>query len=105
MARKLKICIEPECQNQATSAKYCRMHYIKNWQAIKAAEKTKAAKKLNRYVEGIMKRSPDKTKPEEKLNELDFAADAQDSDSLAEDIGYTDPDGVNDLITRIKVDN
>lgn len=57
---RIKICKEDNCHNAATSSGYCRLHYLKNWREIQADKKKKAAKNLNRYVESILKRHPDK---------------------------------------------
>lgn len=57
---RIRICKEPECHNAATTAGYCRLHYLRNWQKIQKEKKKKAAKNLNRYVESILKRHPDK---------------------------------------------
>lgn len=59
MAR-IKICKEPDCHNSATTAGYCRLHYLKNWKKIKDAHKQKAAKKLNSYIENIVKKHPER---------------------------------------------
>jgi hypothetical protein len=57
MAR-IRICKEEGCKDAATTGGYCRLHYLKNWKRIKNAAKKRAAKKLNRYVESMMKRHP-----------------------------------------------
>lgn len=57
---RIIICKEPECHNAATTEGYCRLHYLKHWRNIKEEAKKKAAKKLNRYVEHVMKRHPDR---------------------------------------------
>lgn len=57
---KIKICKEEECHNAATSGGYCRLHYLCNWKKIQLEKKKKAAKNLNRYVESILKRHPDR---------------------------------------------
>lgn len=59
MAR-IRICKDKECRNAATTTGYCRLHYLRNWQKIQKEKKKKAAKNLNRYVESILKRHPDR---------------------------------------------
>jgi hypothetical protein len=59
MAR-IRICKEEGCKNAATSGGYCRLHYLKNWKKLKQAEHERAAKKLNRYVESVIRRHPDR---------------------------------------------
>ena len=57
---KIKICKEESCQNSQTTGGFCRLHYLKNWKKIQLDKKKKAAKNLNRYVESILKRNPDR---------------------------------------------
>lgn len=59
MAR-IRICKEEDCKNAATSGGYCRLHFLKNWKRLKEEEHERAAKKLNRYVESIMRRHPER---------------------------------------------
>lgn len=59
MAR-IKICKEDGCHNAQTTGGYCRLHYLKHWKRIKAEASEKAAKKLNRYVEFMAKKNPER---------------------------------------------
>lgn len=59
MAR-IKICKEAGCHNSQTTGGYCRLHYLKHWKQIKAAAGEKAAKKLNRYVDYMAKKNPER---------------------------------------------
>jgi hypothetical protein len=59
MAR-IKICKESGCHNAQTTSGYCRLHYLKHWKELKAQATEKAAKKLNRYVEFMAKKNPDR---------------------------------------------
>ncbi len=107
MARKIKICTEDGCHNAQTSKEYCRLHYLKNWKTIKAEEEKKAAKRLNRYVEGIMKRNPDvaeqgKGAAKETGSYNQSASEAV--ERLVEDLGYSDPDSLDEIISNLKVD-
>ncbi len=56
---KIKICKEDGCSDAATTAGYCRLHYLKRWKAIKDAEREIAARRLNRYIERICRENPD----------------------------------------------
>ena len=58
--RKIKICKEKECHNAQTTDGFCRLHYLRNWKKIQTEKKKKAAKNLNRYVESVLKRHPDR---------------------------------------------
>jgi hypothetical protein len=58
MAR-IKICKDKSCKDAATTSGYCRLHYLKRWKDIKDAQRTKAAKRLNRYVERVLRENPD----------------------------------------------
>lgn len=57
---KIKICKEEGCHNAQTTGGYCRLHYLKHWKEIKADAAEKAAKKLNKYVEHMVKQNPDR---------------------------------------------
>ena len=57
---KIKICKDEGCKNEQTSGGFCRLHYLKNWKQIQTERKKKAAKNLNRYVESILKKHPDR---------------------------------------------
>ncbi len=59
MAR-IKICKEDGCHNAQTTGGYCRLHYLKHWKMIKAEATEKAAKRLNKYVEFMAKKNPDR---------------------------------------------
>lgn len=108
---KIKICIEPGCKNAQTTKDYCRLHYLKNWKSIKDAEQKKAADRLNKYVEGIVKKFPDKyvdvirREIRTDRGDLQRAVDepAEEPDSY-ESFGITEDDGLDKLITRIKLD-
>ena len=56
----IKICKEPDCQNAATTKGYCRLHYLRHWKHIRDEAHKKSAKKLNRYIEHVMKKHPDR---------------------------------------------
>ena len=54
------ICREVACEGLATSGGYCRMHYIKNWKRIKRKELIIKEGKLNRYIEELVAKYPEK---------------------------------------------
>lgn len=57
---KIRICKDEECRNAATTEGYCRLHYLRNWRKIKEEAKKKSTKKLNRYIEYVVKKHPDR---------------------------------------------
>ncbi|MFA4874833.1 MAG: hypothetical protein WC956_03165 [bacterium] len=58
MAR-IKICKEDNCHDAATTNGYCRLHYLRRWKEIHEARKRGAARKLNRYIERVVRENPD----------------------------------------------
>lgn len=56
----IKICKEPDCHNAATTSGYCRLHYLRNWKRIRDEGRRRSAKKLNRYIEHVMKNHPER---------------------------------------------
>lgn len=54
------VCREPACEHLATTGGYCRQCYIKNWKKIKRKELILREKKLNRYIEELVSKYPDK---------------------------------------------
>ena len=36
------------------------MHYLKNWKRLRREEQRRAAKRLNRYIESVVRRHPDR---------------------------------------------
>ncbi len=57
---RIKICKHKDCHNEATTAGYCRLHYIQNWKKIKKENEIKSAKRLNSYIESICQKHPDR---------------------------------------------
>ncbi len=53
-------CREAACEGLATSAGYCRLHYIKNWKKIKRRELVLKEGKLNKYIEELVSKYPEK---------------------------------------------
>lgn len=56
---KVKYCAESRCKSPAVSEGYCRLHYIRNWKEIKSEQKDKAEKRLNSYIDRLMKKYPE----------------------------------------------
>lgn len=54
------ICREVGCEGLAVASAYCRLHYIKNWKKIKRKEMILKEGKLNRYIEELVAKYPDK---------------------------------------------
>jgi hypothetical protein len=54
------VCREIACEGLATTAGYCRLHYIKNWRKIKRKEIILKEGKLNQYIEELVAKYPDK---------------------------------------------
>jgi len=111
MARKIKLCKEKGCSNQATTVGFCRLCYLKNWKKIRTDKKKKAAKHLNKYIDSIMKSNPDravKTLRNNLRNDETFERSVDDMvyhDSAHEvitDLGYREDLDV--MIETIKVD-
>jgi hypothetical protein len=81
---KIKICKQEGCHNAQTTAGYCRLHYLSNWKKIKQEHQERAAKRLNRYIESVVKQHPKKyievikddinsgkIKPRDEINDMD----------------------------------
>ena len=62
-------CLEKGCDNPVTTHGYCRLHYIKNWNEIKAKDKLLGEGKLQSMVEELVKNYPLRYL-EEMLNDL-----------------------------------
>lgn len=110
--RKIRICIQPNCQNAQTTQDYCRLHYLKNWKIIKRRERQQQSKRLNRYVEGIMKRNleegsgrPGQRHTEEPIDDATVSSlsSTEEVENLIEDLGYDDPQSLDQLIENLKV--
>ena len=102
MARRIKICVEPGCHNAQTSKEYCRLHYVKNWRDIKATEKKRAARRLNRYVEGIMGRRSGRYGESSDSGSYKDQTPTEEVEGVIEDLGYSDPESLDEIINNIK---
>jgi len=111
MPKAIKICCELGCKNAQTTKGYCRLHYLKNWKQIKTDEKKKTADRLNKYVEGIVKRSPEKyvdeVKRDLKSNRLLDSFGSQGGsgeDDLVGDLGLDQEDRLDKIVGTVKID-
>lgn len=55
-----KYCKIKECDQLATVDKYCRFHYLLNWKKIQLRKKILQDGKLEKYIEDLTSRYPDK---------------------------------------------
>lgn len=58
--RRIRLCKEEGCHNAQTTGGLCRLHYLRNWKAIKEKQQKAAAERLNKYVERMTKQFPDR---------------------------------------------
>jgi hypothetical protein len=103
------VCREVACEGLATSAGYCRLHYIKNWKKIKRKEVILREKKLNQYIEELVAKYPDKyieAIRQDLANDKDFAKVIYDLDldEGMDDFDVEGGDSVDSLIDTIKRD-
>lgn len=102
------ICRELGCESLSTSGGYCRLHYIKNWKKIKRKELIIKEGKLNRYIEELVSKYPDKyieAIRQDLSSDKDFYTVIHDLE-LDESIDDFDADGesVDSLIDSIRRD-
>lgn len=113
MSVKIRICSEPECRNAQTTKGYCRLHYLKNWKSLKEESRRKAAVRLNRYVEGICKKYPDRYL-EVIRKDLRHDRDLENQEggdlfshdeveNILTDLGYPDDDNLDRLLSHLKI--
>lgn len=103
------LCRETNCENLPTSGGYCRLHYIKNWKKIKKRELILKEGKLNRYIEELVNKYPDKyieAIRQDLSSEDDFAKTIADLelDESSLDYDAESPEGVEGLIPEIRTD-
>lgn len=101
-------CLEVGCENPPTTAGYCRMCYIKNWRKIKRKELIVKEGKLNRYIEELVAKYPDKyieAIRQDLYSDKEFSKVVSDLE-LDESIDDLDIDGdnIDALIDNIKRD-
>jgi hypothetical protein len=56
----LRYCKVTECDELSTSDGYCRYHYLAHWKRIQLRKRILAGDKLDRYIEELTARYPDK---------------------------------------------
>jgi len=113
MAKKIKICKEEGCDNTQTTGGYCRLHYLKNWKKLKTKKQKKAATRLNKYIEGIVEKHPDRymdvIKKEirsphfDRISKEDQVQDMDDIYRIFNDPGYEGD--IEKLIRDLKVED
>lgn len=109
---KIKLCKDKGCHNSQTTDGFCRLHYLRHWKKLQAEKRKKAAKNLNRYVESILKRYPDRyveqikkdirSKDFEERVEGEFKPDEEEPLSLFER-GASDEE-IEEIIQNLKVE-
>lgn len=111
---RIRICKEKECKNEQTTSGYCRLHYLRNWKKVKAEQKKKAAKNLNRYIDSIMRRNPDRyideikkdvrsSRFDEKIEET-FGSPQSSEENWSLFDNSTSEEDLKDIIEQLKVD-
>jgi hypothetical protein len=103
------ICREVACEGLATTAHYCRLHYIKNWKKIQRKEQILSEGKLAQYIQELVGKYPDRyieTIRQDLSNDKDFAKVIHDLDldESADDFDAENSDSVDSLIDNIKRD-
>ncbi len=103
---KTKVCAESRCKAAATSDGYCRLHYLRNWRELKSEQKDKAEKRLNSYIDRLMKKYPgeymDKLK-ESLSSEEKFKEAMQEVDLEPEGNGESDREFLEKLSRNVKI--
>lgn len=102
------VCREVACEGLATSAGYCRLHYIKNWKKIKRKELILKEGKLNQFIEELVAKYPEKyieAIRTDLMNDKDFAKVVFDLE-LDESIDEieTDSESEENVVEEIKRD-
>jgi len=92
----IKLCRADHCKEPIKSQGYCRLHYISHWKYIKLDDKIKAERRLNAYVDRLVKRYPgeyldvlkgnieDESKFKETIEELDVTAEPEETENETE---------------------
>lgn len=101
---KIKICKEKNCHNAQSTQGFCRLHYLKNWKKVQTEKRGKATKSLNRYVESILKRYPDRYMEQIKkdIRSKDFDEKVESKFGLEDEpIIVFDPNTTDEELTKI----
>lgn len=110
---KIKICIAEGCKNVQTTKDFCRLHYLQNWKKIKKAAQKKAVDQLNKYVEGICKKYPERymdvirkdlKNGSDAEKPVDETFTSNTTEEIFENLGIHDEDSIDKLISRIKIE-
>ena len=114
MVGKIKICKEAGCQNSATTKGYCRLHYLRHWKDLKEEEQSKAAKRLNNYIDGICQKHSDRyieaikkdisSGDEWENRDIDDNYASGVIESILDDLGFNDEIQIDRLVSKIKID-
>ncbi|MCB0417148.1 MAG: hypothetical protein H6617_08705 [Bdellovibrionaceae bacterium] len=109
--KKRKFCLQSHCRAEPVSEGYCRLHYISVWKTLQLNKRIKAEKKLNTYVDKLVKKYPkdymerlkeglendDKFKETlDEIKEIDFDSDSKEGtdneflEKLVRDLKITD---------------
>lgn len=98
-------CREVLCENMASTAGYCRSHYIKNWKKIKRKEQILREGRLNQYLNELIGKYPDKYI---EAIRLDLASEKEFAKVIADldlDENVEDFDGEGDGGDEVIIDN
>ncbi|MBI4236919.1 MAG: hypothetical protein HY696_00700 [Deltaproteobacteria bacterium] len=108
---RIRLCKQEGCKNAQTTAGYCRLHYLRNWKQLKTQQQKTSAERLNKYVERMTKKFPDRyveeIKRDLKTRQFETAAEgelgeADDMFRLFNDPGYDEE--VERLIHELKLE-
>lgn len=91
----MRYCKVADCDELATSDSYCRFHYLLNWKKIQLRKRILAGDKLDRYIEELTARYPDKYLEmirKDLANEKDFLTAIQELeiDDSGDDVEFED---------------
>jgi hypothetical protein len=91
----MRYCKVADCDELATSDSYCRFHYLLNWKKIQLRKRILAGDKLDRYIEELTARYPDKFLEmirKDLANEKDFLQAIQELeiDDSGDDVEFED---------------
>lgn len=107
-------CREVACDSAVVGAGYCRLHYIKNWKQLKAKEQILAEGKLDRFIEELVAKYPEKYIEAIRYDlrsEVEFAKVALDlnlvevpAEEFASDDESVSDDGIIDSIKKESIE-
>jgi hypothetical protein len=91
---KSKTCREPGCSAAVTARGFCRLHYIKNWKAIRASDRRAAQKRMTEYVDELIHKVPSDYEDREERprppprSDLDFGEARDDVEEMFREMGF-----------------